>query len=77
MVSGYLLDSKVAPQTGCFPWNVAHVDDVQDDAFLSGRDNGRGGEYGTYQVIRFSTGKPGVRPVLHDVNMEPVSIHAE
>jgi len=56
---------------------VAHVDDVQDDAFLSGRDNGRGGEYGTYQVIRFSTGKPGVRPVLHDVNMEPVSIHAE
>lgn len=40
------------------PWNVVHVDNVQDDAFLSGRrDNDWGGEYGPYQITRFSTGK--------------------
>lgn len=40
------------------PWNVAHVDNVQDDAFLSGRrDNEWGGEYGPYQVTRLSTGE--------------------
>jgi hypothetical protein len=40
------------------PWNVAHVDNVQDDAFLSGyRDNEWGGEYGPYQITRFSKGK--------------------
>lgn len=40
------------------PWNVAHVDNVQDDAFLSGRrDNEWGGEYGPYQISRFSTGE--------------------
>jgi hypothetical protein len=40
------------------PWNVAHVDNVQDDAFLGGRrDNDWGGEYGPYQITRYSTGK--------------------
>jgi uncharacterized protein DUF4185 len=40
------------------PWNVAKVDNVQDDAFLSGRrDNTWGGEYGPYQITRFSTGE--------------------
>jgi hypothetical protein len=40
------------------PWNVAHVDNVQDDAFLTGRrDDGWGGEYGPYQITRFSTGE--------------------
>jgi hypothetical protein len=40
------------------PWNVARVDNVQDDAFLSGRrDNDWGGEYGPYQISRFSVGQ--------------------
>jgi hypothetical protein len=40
------------------PWNVANVDPVQDDAFLSGwRDNEWGGEYGPYQITRFSAGQ--------------------
>lgn len=40
------------------PWNVAHADNVQDDAFLTGRrDNEWGGEYGPYQITRFSTGE--------------------
>jgi hypothetical protein len=34
-------------------------DHVQDDAFLSGsRNNEYGGEYGPYQITRFSTGQP-------------------
>lgn len=38
------------------PWNVAHVDNVQDDMFLTGRrDNEWAGEYGPYQITRFST----------------------
>ena len=42
------------------PWNVAQVDHVQDNAFLSGnRDNDWGGEYGPYQITRFSTGRSG------------------
>jgi hypothetical protein len=41
------------------PWNVARVDNVQDDAFLRGRrDNEWGGEYGPYQITRFSVGRP-------------------
>ena len=39
------------------PWNLARVDNVQDDMFLGGRrDNDWAGEYGPYQVTRFSTG---------------------
>ena len=42
------------------PWNVAHVDNVQDDAFLGGRrDNDWGGEYGPYQITKYSTGEAG------------------
>jgi Domain of unknown function (DUF4185) len=38
-------------------WDVSRVDWVQDDAFLSGRrDNEYGGEYGPYQIKRFSGG---------------------
>lgn len=38
-------------------WRVAKVDHVQDDAFFSGiRDNEFAGEYGPYQITRFSTG---------------------
>jgi hypothetical protein len=41
------------------PWNRHHVDNVQDDMFLSGRrDNEWAGEYGPYQITRYSTGKP-------------------
>lgn len=37
---------------------LPHVDQVQDDAFLTGRrDNESGGEYGPYQITRFSTGE--------------------
>jgi hypothetical protein len=39
------------------PWNVSKVDHVQDDMWLVGRrDNEWGGEYGPYQIERFSTG---------------------
>jgi hypothetical protein len=48
------------------PWNVAHVDNVQDDMFLSGRrDNDWGGEYGPYQITRFSTGDTAHDCALH------------
>jgi len=41
------------------PWSVARVDNVQDNAFLGGRrDNEWGGEYGPYQITRFSVGRP-------------------
>lgn len=47
-------------------WTVAHDDNVQDDMFLSGRrDNEWGGEYGPYQITRFSTGIAGEWCDLH------------
>jgi len=40
------------------PWDVAKVDNVQDDGFLTGpRDYVWGGEYGPYQITRYSTGE--------------------
>jgi Domain of unknown function (DUF4185) len=41
-------------------WRTGRVDHVQDDMFLSGpRDNEWAGEYGPYQIPRFTTGEPG------------------
>lgn len=43
------------------PWKIARVDNVQDDAFLQGRrDDEWGGEYGPYQITRFTTGRRSV-----------------
>jgi Domain of unknown function (DUF4185) len=48
------------------PWNVAKVDNVQDDAFLSGRrDNDWGAEYGPYQITRYSAGEANQFCDLH------------
>jgi hypothetical protein len=39
------------------PWNQQRVDHVQDDMFLTGRrDNEWGGEYGPYQISRYTRG---------------------